>query len=291
MAAQGQLNRENMRAVIAEYAYGESFVTIEPALLEEQWQLMTRTLQTPIKNGGERPLTLLELRFLKTIAQDPRMALFEEELHLRDLPQLRQVEPLFMPEDVVFFDRYLDGDPYDEEHYQQVFRHLMRGLHEKKALAITYETRRTVKTFRGIPKKMEYSEKDDKFRVLLMNRRGNTTLNVARIKRIKDCEKPEKVPEYVRTAPSAATAICVLELVDERNALERALLHFAHFEKTAERLEGQRYRLVIHYQQEDETELVIRVLSFGPFVRVAEPDHFVNLIRERLVSQKGLFIF
>jgi predicted DNA-binding transcriptional regulator YafY len=47
---------------------------------------------------------------------------------------------------------------------------------------------------------------------------------------------------------------------------------------------------VIHYQQEDETELVIRVLSFGPFVRVAEPDHFVNLIRERLVSQKGLFI-
>jgi predicted DNA-binding transcriptional regulator YafY len=249
---------------------------------------MTGTLQTPIKNGGKRPLTLLELRFLKTIAQDPRMALFEEELHLQDLQELQQVEPLFMQDDVVYFDRYLDGDPYGEEHYQQVFRHLMQGIHGKKALAITYETRRTVKTFRGIPKKMEYSEKDDKFRVLLRDHRGNTTLNVARIKNVEDCEKLEEVPEYMRVVSSAATAICVLELVDERNALERALLHFAHFEKTAERLEGQRYRLVIHYQQEDETELVIRVLSFGPFVRVVEPDHFVNLIRERLMSQKGL---
>jgi hypothetical protein len=288
MAADGKLNREKMRAVITAYAYGESFMAIEPALLGEQWQLFNELLQTPIKNGGERPLTLLELRFLKTIAQDPRMVLFEEELHLRDLPQLQQVEPLFMPEDVVYFDRYLDGDPYGEEHYQQVFRHLMRGIHEKKALTITYEARRIVKIFRGTPKKMEYSEKDDKFRVLLMDHRGNTTLNVARIKSVEDCEKVEELRGSMRFALSETGATCVLELVDERNALERALLHFAHFEKTAERLEGQRYRLVIHYQQEDETELVIRVLSFGPFVRVVEPDHFVNLIRERLMSQKGL---
>ena len=37
----------------------------------------------------------------------------------------------------------------------------------------------------------------------------------------------------------------------------------------------------------DETEIVIRVLSFGPYVKVLEPEGFVNLIKERLISQKS----
>lgn len=41
------------------------------------------------------------------------------------------------------------------------------------------------------------------------------------------------------------------------------------------------------YDGEDETEIVIRVLSFGPYVKVLEPSSFVNLIKERLISQKS----
>ena len=37
----------------------------------------------------------------------------------------------------------------------------------------------------------------------------------------------------------------------------------------------------------DETEIVIRVLSFGPYVKVLETESFVNLIKERLISQKS----
>ena len=37
----------------------------------------------------------------------------------------------------------------------------------------------------------------------------------------------------------------------------------------------------------DETEIVIRVLSFGPYVKALEPESFVNLIKERLISQKS----
>ncbi len=80
----------------------------------------------------------------------------------------------------------------------------------------------------------------------------------------------------------------MFELFDGRNTLERALLHFAHFEKEAERLEQRRYRVRIHYSREDETELVIRVLSFGPFLRVTEPARFIGLIRERLKRQREL---
>ena len=47
------------------------------------------------------------------------------------------------------------------------------------------------------------------------------------------------------------------------------------------------YRISITYDKDDETEMVIRVLSFGPRVKVTAPDHFVNLIKERLIQQKN----
>ena len=80
----------------------------------------------------------------------------------------------------------------------------------------------------------------------------------------------------------------VFELKDERDALERVLLHFAHFEKTAERIEKNRYVVTIHYNKEDETEMVIRILSFGPVIKATAPEHFINLIKQRLLKQKKL---
>ena len=83
------------------------------------------------------------------------------------------------------------------------------------------------------------------------------------------------------------TKYFVLTLIDERNALERVLLHFAHFEKEAEKIGDKKYRIKIYYDLSDETELVIRVLSFGPFVEVTEPQSFRNLIIDRLKKQKN----
>ena len=35
----------------------------------------------------------------------------------------------------------------------------------------------------------------------------------------------------------------------------------------------------------------IRILSFGPMFKVVQPDHFVNLIKERLRKQKSSQLF
>ena len=43
----------------------------------------------------------------------------------------------------------------------------------------------------------------------------------------------------------------------------------------------------INYSKDDETELLIRILSFGPTVKVIEPESFVSLIKERLHNQKS----
>ena len=67
----------------------------------------------------------------------------------------------------------------------------------------------------------------------------------------------------------------------------RVMLHFAHFEKQAERLDTQHYIVKIKYAKNDETEMVIRILSFGPLVEVIGSEGFRNLVIERLKKQKS----
>ena len=66
------------------------------------------------------------------------------------------------------------------------------------------------------------------------------------------------------------------------------LLHFAHFKKVAKRIEEDRYSITIYYDREDETEILIRILSFGPLIKVTAPVHFIELIKQRLLEQKKL---
>lgn len=81
--------------------------------------------------------------------------------------------------------------------------------------------------------------------------------------------------------------MCALTLLlhDERNALERVLLHFSHFEKETQKLDHRLYQIKLRYDRDDETELLIRVLSFGPVLEIVSPDAFIDLIKERLKKQ------
>lgn len=63
-------------------------------------------------------------------------------------------------------------------------------------------------------------------------------------------------------------------------------MHFAHFEKQVEKVEEEKYRVTINYDKDDETEIVIRILSFGQMVKVVEPNSFIDLIKDRLLKQK-----
>ena len=65
------------------------------------------------------------------------------------------------------------------------------------------------------------------------------------------------------------------------------MLHFAHFEKEAERMDDKTYKVTLQFYTSDETELLIRILSFGPLIRVTEPESMVESIKERLKKQIG----
>ena len=84
----------------------------------------------------------------------------------------------------------------------------------------------------------------------------------------------------------AATRTVTFELVDRRNALERVLLHFSHLKKETKRLDDCKYLVTLEYDRQDETEMVIRILSFGPVIKVTDPESFISLLRRRIEKQK-----
>lgn len=275
------LKKGELHKIVSEHAFGESILTIEPAISEERWQLILPDGSTPVKNIPTMPLTTLEKRWLKSVFNDPRIKLFTDECNVFD-----GVEPLFTADDINVFDKYSDGDNYEDEQYIKNFRLILDAIKKGQPLKIDATNRKgSISHMTVLPEMLEYSEKDDKFRLYCTGCRYGRIINLGRIVKCKPFLKPFSADSIKKVPPQLKTV--EFELVDQRNALERVLLHFAHFEKQAERLDENRYKVSVKYDKDDETEMVIRILSFGPMVRVTSPQHFVELIKERLIKQKS----
>ena len=275
------LEKGELYEIIQEHAFGESVLAIEKAVSEEKWQLIHKDGTTPLTHKASLPLTSLQKRWLKAISLDPRMKLFGVEF-----PELADVEPLFTAEDYVIFDKYGDGDPYEDPEYVENFRAILSAIKDRKPLEIAMKNRTGgILHFVVMPEYLEYSEKDDKFRLIGSGRKYADTVNLGRIVSCRIYEG-EYTPGSRKTRLQTGPRTVTFELTDERNALERVLLHFAHFEKQAEKLDEKKYRVSVTYEKEDETEILIRILSFGPMIRVTGPDSFIDLIRERLRKQQ-----
>ncbi len=273
------LDAKQLRRIISENAFEESGMTIEPAIMDGKWQVLDSKGTPVIQHEPTFPVTLLEKRWLKAILLDPRVRLFDIRIDGLD-----EIEPLFTPEDYKIFDEYLDGDPYEDEQYIANFRLIVDAIRSGQAVGANIRNQNGGKKYtRFIPVGLEYSEKDDKFRVMT-DGFGYSQINLARIE---NCWIYEGDGPWNYHPIDKKVCALTLEVIDERNALERSMLHFAHYEKQVERIDEDRYLLHLKYQQNDETELVIRVLSFGPCVKVVEPNEFVNLIRKRLMRQKS----
>lgn len=280
-AVDGSLTDRELTRTVLENAFGESLVTIPAKLTDGSWPLLTGEYRTPLYHTPYTPLTLLEKQWLKALLLDPRIRLFEPSTD-----GLEDVEPLFTPDQFVYFDRYSNGDDYTDPRYIEHFHTIIRAMHEKRKIRVRFHGHRgNRQSYVCIPYKLEYSSKDDKFRLITGSGRRPLTVNLSRIDSVQLLD-PWEDNEYCQ--PHDKEQTLVMELYDTRNALERAMLHFSDLEKETERIDDKHYRITLHYRQGDETEILIRILSFGPVLKVTEPESMVSQIRERLALQTEL---
>lgn len=274
-----EATEQDLQRCVMEEAFSESVLTILPALKSRKWPLLREDLSPALLHKPTMPLSNLEKRWLKAISEDPRVKLFGAAFS-----DLDDVEPLFTRDDYKIYDQYSDGDPFEDEAYRKHFRLLLSAIRSERPVQITMVNRHGKEVrVRFYPKGFEYSVKDDKIRILATG----CKFKQFNLGRVVSCDYYNGYGSWHETPKSERRKDLTLLITDERNALERAMLHFAHFEKQAERTADGRYILRLKYYENDETEIVIRVLSFGPYVRVLEPESFVNLIKKRLISQKS----
>ena len=280
-AVKKELNKELMYKIIKEVAFEESSLSIVPAIEKEKWQLLTKELKTPIANEPEPCLTGIEKAWLKTIFSDPKAALFynkKEEL---------KEEGLFSLNDIVFFDRYTDRDDYTSEEYIGIFKTALRALKERRKLRIHFVSGKG-RAMKGlyIPLKIEYSDKEDKFRLLCVLNGKVYTVNFARI--VKCSLSKEKFGENIKVSEVPLRTL-VFDVIDKRKTLERAMMKFSHYKKEIEKIGEDSYKVVLKYDKDEETDVVIQLMSFGSYINVISPPKIKKEISRRLKRQMEIF--
>lgn len=284
LAAAGGLTEKKMYEIVAETAFEESSLIMIPALKKQEWQLLDENLHTPLKHTPDMPLTILEKRWLKTILLDKRVKLFLEPV--LENTELADVDPLFLPEDIVYFDRYADGDDYDDPAYIANFHLIRQAIAKRRKLKVIFRNGREQKRCEILePVQLEYSDKEDKFRVLCADRQSIKTVNLGRIVQ---CELLEDTfPANVRLK-GREKKVLKFTLMDERNALERAMMKFSHYKKEVERRDVGNYLVTLEYDVDDETDVLIQILSFGSYIEVTAPDRMREELRKRMERQMAL---
>ena len=222
-----EATEKDLQRCVMEEAFSESVLTILPALKSGKWPLLHEDLSPVLLHKPTMPLTNLKKRWLKAIAEDPRVKLFDVAF-----PELNDVEPLFTRDDYKIYDQYSDGDPFEDEAYIEHFRLMLSAIRSDRPVQMTMVNRHGRKVrVRFYPKGFEYSVKDDKIRIVATG----CKFKQFNLGRVVNCDFYNGNGPWNEEPKAERRKNLTLLITDERNALERAMLHFAHFEKQAER--------------------------------------------------------
>ena len=268
----------------------------------EDWGLFRRendkTLRRITKKAPVKVLTKLQKMWLKAKLSDPRIRLFMEEDTIEQLQQsLADVKPLYRHEHFRLTDRFADHDDYSDEKYISNFRTALDAVKNQRIVDIHFQTGRGKRASgRFVLLKIEFSPKNGKFRAycyLLRNDNIHSSglINIGRIESITDTGRvfrtPVSMDDYFSSRKCKEPA--VIRVTNERNGVERFMLEFASFEKHSVRdLEKNEYTVELWYDEQDETEVLIMLLSFGPVIEILGPEKLRSQARERLEKQYEL---
>lgn len=303
--SEGELTEKRLREIVSESAFRDSLLFIPEKLIPDKdgnspWGLLKSPgkgrLCSVLTKAPPRIITNLQKSWLKAKLADPKFRLFLPDQEIAALSErLNEVKPLYKAEFFREFDRFTDGDDYEDPHYREVFGTVLRAVREREILSLELTSRRGTRiTKNALPLRIEYSRKNDKFRIYCITfpKREEYLFNIGRIERAvptgKHIETETDLEEFFRRRRCEKPV--TVEVSGERNAVERFMMEFASYEKRSELdLATGKCRASIYYDLQDETELLIMLLGFGPVLKITGPENFLSKVRERVDKQYDLF--
>jgi len=290
--------------IIKKYGYRETDFLMSDKIIPNKegtdWGLLKgeKIFHRVTENKPVKIFTELYKRWLKAKLNDPKIYLFLEKDTVKQLnDRLKDVQPLYKTENFRCSDMFSNGDDYYDEEYRKNFRIILSAIKHKTLLNIRFVSghgKNIYGTF--LPLKMEYSLKNDKFRVYCCQIRnglnsGNGIINISRIESIETDEEPYR--KHISMKKYFSSRRCkvpvTVVVTPERNGIERFLTEFSSYEKQTEKDPlSENCTVKIWYDIQDETELLIRLLSFGPVLEIVSPERFRKLAFERIEKQYRL---
>lgn len=292
---QKSVTKEDIRRIISKNGFSETVLFLEPELIgKNNIGLLTEQdgiYNSILKNEPHIPLTSVQKKWLCAVLNDKKSSLFLDKEQKAEMYELLGAEPLFSGRSIRFFDRFTDGDDFENKDYIKHFRNILRSMHENRLIRISFQTRKNNRiTHYYLPERVEYSSKNDKFRVHVIryNKSNPIERGIINIAQINSTELTDIIAENgLYEVPSKKEVI--LKVSNERNAINRFMMEFAELERVSEfDDESKECTVTMKYDAMDETEILIRILSFGPVVEVLQPDDFRKQIAHRIGLQRQL---
>lgn len=300
------ITEQELRRIVATEGFRDSVLFVPQRLLPQpdgsDWGLLRKnpddTCSRITKHAPQMPLTMLQKRWLKAKLRDPKMQLFLDDHTLDALEQaLCDVKPLWPPDAFRSPDQFADGDNFTDSAYRARFRQLIQAIRRSEVVMIRFTSghgKRICQRF--LPIAIEYSGKNDKFRLYGRGLRGDRLsgggiVNLGRIESVRGTGYLP--PQWSAPAQFFAARRCkepvTVRVTPERNGVERFLMEFASYEKhTVRDLETGNCTVQLWYDRQDETELLIRLLSFGPVLEILGPPHVRAQAAERVAAQYAM---
>ncbi len=295
-----RLTEPGLNARIRESCFEESILSLPLKLGEKGWGFFEKqdgVLRPKLSPDFYVPLTDLQKSYLKALLLDDKIRLFLRDEEIGELNDaLSDLAPLFYPKDFYYYDRFSDRDNYDDPDYRKHFQIILEAIKDHAYLDILYETRFRRRVHHSyLPCRLEYSVKNDRFRLLALeaHEKQGRRLEILNLNRIREIlpegRRASRLPDINHILRRSYYKEPVRILIkDRRNALERAMLQFANYEKSTRKIGEDTYECLIYYNSKTETELLIELLSFGPMIQVVGNENFLRLIKERLLRQRRL---
>lgn len=261
------------------------------------------------------PLTKMELRWLLTVLEDPFAQIFLSESQIAIVKKMilessLNIQVLQLGA-INYFDRYNIENRVSnrKKNIAQDGRHSSQELYYIRRVyqAIKEQTRLRIEYFNWEGKKIcvncspvwiEYSRRDDIFRVWYVQNERNEIrkINIPRVTQItilsdKRYNKNEQREKMKSLYEATMTNIKVEFYQGDRNLPDRILTEFSLWKKKCTYdVSSSKYTMTLYYSTLDEKEIMIRLLSYGPYIRIVAPDdnYVFSELKRRIVAQKDL---
>lgn len=291
------VSMEELRLMVTENGYEESLLYLIPKISSGEWNFFEKEGELYLSKISEDfyvPLSTLQKSYIKTILSDSKMQLFlDAETKENLLTLFDDIPPLWTENDFHYYDRYVNRDPFEDPIYINNFRILLSAMQRGQFVDIEYRGNNHARVHHHyFPCRLEYSIKNDKFRLLCTEKGAKSPhieiLNLERIMAVTlmDARRNTKPDLNCLLKSDNYKEPARLLIHTDRNTLERTMLQFANYEKNTTKIDENTYECLIYYNQKNETELLIEVLSFGPLIEVLGSGRFLRQVKHRLCLQK-----